>query len=432
VRTTLLSTALPNESSGSGASITLALIANALRDLGHAVSLCPIVYPEYATPDGADWERQLEHARSLGFEVEPVISKAWQARPPRRSPGERLRAAWRIRSEELYPTLRDAAAVRVAVDVLRPDAVFVYGFEALAASTDLRQPRFAATSDPPHFALRERSVRRWREHPRPVAIARESVSLQAALRGHRRIARELLRDCEAVGAFGPQHGRWIKRLGIDCRYYRTPIADPGARPPAEVREGRRPRLLLIGHLRGTATLDGLRVLRKMLPFLRRALGDGGFEARIVGGYEPPPELLPLLAEPEVEFIGFVDDVDPEFRSANVLLVPVSIRLGVRVRVLTGFAHGACIVTHEANADGIPELVHGENALLGTDPRTLASEVARAVSDDGLRRRLGAEARATYERFFAPEVAGAALAEPLERLASSVQMPTKSRSSRSGE
>jgi len=52
MRTTLLSTALPNVDSGSGASITLAVIADALRDRGHEVSLCPVVFPEYSTPDG--------------------------------------------------------------------------------------------------------------------------------------------------------------------------------------------------------------------------------------------------------------------------------------------------------------------------------------------------------------------------------------------
>jgi len=78
MRTTVLSTALPNTDSGSGASITLALIADSLRDRGHDVSLCPIVFPEYRTPDGADHEEQLAHASSLGYEVEPVVSEAWR------------------------------------------------------------------------------------------------------------------------------------------------------------------------------------------------------------------------------------------------------------------------------------------------------------------------------------------------------------------
>jgi glycosyltransferase involved in cell wall biosynthesis len=431
MRTTVVATALPNAASGSGASIVLELILNALAQRGHTVALCPIVYPEYATPDGADWERQLDHARSLRLELAPVISEAWRPRTSRRGLRDRLRRAWRPRPEELYPTLRDAASVRVAVESLRPDAVLVYGFEALAASRELRQPRFAATSDPPQVGLRERTLHRWRAHPRPLAIAREAAALRAALRAHRRLMREMLQDCEAVGAFGRHHADWLRRLGVECDYYRTPIADPGRPRVDDAPQWRGGRLLLVGHLRGTATLDGLRVFRKMLPHLRRELGEGGFHARIVGGYDLPAELRPLLSEPEVELAGFVNDVDSEFAAADVLLVPASVRLGVRVRILTGFAHGSCVVAHEANAEGIPELAHGENALLGNGPRTLALQVARALDDRELARRLRAGARATYERFFTPELAGAALAEPLERLAKSVHTSTRSPSSRSG-
>ena len=414
MRTTLLSTAVPNPDSGSGASITLALIASSLRDLGHEVTLCPIVYPEYVTPDGADYTRQLEIASALGYEVAPVVSEAWRERIVDRSAGARLRRAWRPPAAELYPQLLDAEAVGEATRQLSPDAVFVYGFAALAAATRLGAPRFAATSDPPQESLRGRTLRGWRERPSPVRLVREAVQLQAALRAYPRLAVDLLRSCEAVGAFGAHHAETLRRSGIPCGYYRTPIADPD--PPEEPPANERPRLLLVGHLHGTATLDGLRVFQAMLPHLETGLGANGFEARIVGGYEPPPELQPLLEHPAVRFLGFVDDVDAEFRGADVLVVPVSIRLGVRVRVLTGFAHGSCIVAHEANAYGIPELRHGQNALLGSSPRTLAGHVVSAVRDTELAARLRRHARETYERLFTPEVAGSALAATLERIA----------------
>ena len=414
MRTALLTTSLPNPDSGSGASITLALIASSLAEHGHEISLCPIVYPEYATPDGADYEQQLQQARLLGYEIAPVISEAWRPRAPINGLHDKLRRAWRPEVDELYPQVRDATRVRAAVEELRPEAVLVYGFAALAASVDVTVPRFAATSDPPHLSLWGRTWRRWRDERRPLRAAREAIGIQSTLRAHPRLALQLLRDCEAVGAFGFHHAEWLRRLGVDCGYYRTPIADPGVSAPPTPSDP--PTILLIGHLRGTATLDGLSVFRKMLPHLERALGPEGFKVRVVGGYEPPAELAPLFAHPAVEFAGFVDDVGAEFRRANVLLVPVSIKLGVRVRVLTGFSYGNCIVTHEANARGIPELSHGENALLGSDAEQLAQEVACALGDPDLRTRLAAGARATYERFFTPEAAGGQLGETLERIA----------------
>jgi len=67
-----------------------------------------------------------------------------------------------------------------------PEAVLAYGFEALAASVEIAAPRFAATSDPPHLALRVRTWRRWREQRRPVRMVREAVALQSALRAQPR------------------------------------------------------------------------------------------------------------------------------------------------------------------------------------------------------------------------------------------------------
>ena len=66
--------------------------------------------------------------------------------------------------------------------------------------------------------------------------------------------------------------------------------------------------------------------------------------------------------------------------------------------------------------GIPELAHGENALLANSPDRLANEVARALADPSMRDRLGSGARSTYERFFTPAVAGAELGTTLERIA----------------
>lgn len=414
MRTALLSTAVPDPGSGSGAAITLALIATALVERGHEVTICPLVYPEYVTPSGADHERQVEIGTSLGYVLQPVQSQAWSGAPVDRTAAARIRRAWRPDMAELYPQARDAEPVGRALERVAPDAVLVYGFAALAASTGLGLPRLAATSDPPEEALRARAFGRWRRRPNPLRIAREAVHLQAAIRAYKRLALELLGSCEAVGAFGAQHADALRRAGISCNYYRTPIADPG--PPAAPAANERPRLLLVGHLQGTATLDGLRVFEAMLPHLERMLGRDGFEVRIVGGYQPPPTMHALLEHPAVNLAGFVDDVDAEFRAADVLVVPVSIQLGVRVRVLTGFAHGNCIVTHRANAQGIPELAHGQNALLGSSAAELAGLVVSALQDVQLAMRLRRGARETYERFFTPAVAGAPLAETLERIA----------------
>lgn len=411
---------VPNPTSGGGA-LTAWTVISYLLSQGHEVAVCALHDREYLDPTGAAAEDRVEALRALGAQVVAIPSRSadfFRSLPS--SLDDRLRRAWRPADEELYPHLVDAEIVREAVEELEPEAVFVYHFEALAASRALRAfPRFAAVGDPSHLP----PLYRWRQAARRPSLGtlRSLVRLQALLRNQPRLMARLLNECQAAGAFAAHHAEWLRRRGVaGCRYLRTPVPDEAGPQWRETRDrlatNERPRILLLGHLAGVVTLNGLEIFaREVLPALERALGADGFEARIVGGFEPPPELRAALARPAVRFAGHREDPSDEFASADVLLVPNSIPLGVRVRVIAGCSHGCCVVTHRANTLGIPELGHGDNALIGTSGRELARHVLRALADRELRARLEEGARATYERYFAPAVAAARIAETLEEL-----------------
>jgi glycosyltransferase involved in cell wall biosynthesis len=175
---------------------------------------------------------------------------------------------------------------------------------------------------------------------------------------------------------------------------------------------------MVGQLRGTPTLLGLHMFAKeILPRLEALLGPEGFEVHVIGSYAPPVELQKAFSRPSICLRGYVESLDSEFASADVLLVPTPVAFSVRVRVLTGLSYGACVVAHSANANGIPEMQDGENVLLGRNGRELADAVVRAVRDPLLRSRIGTNGRRMFEKYFAPEVAGTRIAEDLAALAS---------------
>jgi len=316
---------------------------------------------------------------------------------------------------ELYPFLVDAERVRDAVEALDLDVAFVYHFEALAASRLLTVPRFVGVGDPSHLP----ALYRWRDAWPSAAAVRQLPRLQAVLRAQPRLMAALLRECAGSGAFAAHHAAWLRAHGAPgCEYLRTPTPDAGGprwrEERAAARDGERPRLLLLGHLKGIVTIDGLRVFARMLPHLERELGRDGFVVDVVGGYEPPPDVTAALAHPAVRRHGHAEDAAGWLRRADVLLVPTSIPLGIRVRIVTGFSAGACIVSHRANALGIPELEDGVNALLARTPEELAAAAVRAIRAGDLGRRLEEGARATWERYFAPPVAAARILELAQR------------------
>jgi glycosyltransferase involved in cell wall biosynthesis len=179
----------------------------------------------------------------------------------------------------------------------------------------------------------------------------------------------------------------------------------------------KPRILMIGHLRGIGTISGLHLfVPSILPLLTEALGQDGFEVHIVGGQEPPEEFREGLAHPAVRLRGQITDPADEFFAADVLLAPNPTVTGASARILSGLTFGNCIVAHTDSVVGIPELADGTNSLLGADGPSLADATVRALRDPDLRARLGAEARALYERAFRPEVAATRLVEEVERMA----------------
>jgi glycosyltransferase involved in cell wall biosynthesis len=409
----LVAGAVPNPTATGGA-VTAWTILTELLAQGHEPTVVVLTDPELYDPTAVAIGERAARVRELGAGVVEVTSGSaayFRSRP--RGPAERLRRAWRPLAEELYPNLVDADAVRRAVAETEAEAAFVYHFEMLAASRELHVPRLAAVGDPPHLS----ALYRFREQlPVPRAL-RGVVRLQAQLRHQPGLLVRFLNEAEASGAFAAHHAGWLRRRGAaDCRYLRTPVPDPGP-PYATGGTAERPTVLLVGHLKGVVTLEGLRrFANEILPRLERELGEDGFEVRVAGGYDPPPDLARALDRPSVRLLGHVEGAEEEFRHAHVLLVPNSISLGIRVRVVTGFSHGSCVVSHSANALGIPELEHGRNALIGDSSDELAAHVLRALGDAGLRRSLGEGARATYERFFAPQVAVGEIAGTLERIA----------------
>lgn len=388
----------------SGATLQHWALLSALRSAGHDVAVVSLPWES----DQED-EARLAAVRGLGVALR-VVEREPLAPPPGR---------WRARlayartllwpgDEALFPAVAHEQATLAALADEQPDVVLAHGTPAIAAARHARFPKLALAGDPPGTSRRLRA--RWDP---PTALLQRLGTWTYARRADARIY-ALLRGYDSVGIFGAHYAELAQRQGVAAWYAPSPVEDPQPSRPAERRPGP-PRILLIGHLRGIATISGLHVLvDHVLPALDAGLGPDGYEARIVGAYDPPEALREALRQPAVTLTGPLEPPDEEFLAADVVLVPTPIETGPRVRILTAFAYGCCVVAHRANALGIPELEDGENALLA-DTDGLAGATVRALRDPALRQRLGAAGRALYEATFTPEQAGGRIVRELEAL-----------------
>ena len=400
-----------------GGPLTHWALLSALLGRGHRVVFVALPW------DSPPSEARLEVLRSRGAEV--VVLPA----PSDHSSGGRwqerrryLRSVFWPGDETLFPTAASAPALARVMRELEPDLVVAHATNAVSASAGLPLRKLALVSDPPGLSRRLRTE--W-DPQYPWRLGRDELLYRAgsasfAYRADRRFV-QLLRRFDSVGVFGAHRAEWARRRGVKAWYARSPIED-AAGPDWQARRAAagpntRPRILLIGHLRGISTISGLRVfVDEVLPALERELGPEGFEAHIVGAHDPPASLRAALEHPAVRLRGPVEPPNDEFLRADVLLVPTPVETGPRVRILTGFSFGCCVVAHEANRLGIPMLEHGVNSLLaGSDG--LARETLAALGDPHLRSQLGAAGRSLYEEQFTPEHAGGRIVRELERLAS---------------
>jgi glycosyltransferase involved in cell wall biosynthesis len=407
---------VPNPVSGGGALTAYTIVRELLRT-GHRVTVFVLHDPVYYDPAETSMSSRSDHLREIGAEVVLLASGAASAVDDApRDLRSRVRRALTPGTADLNPHMLDSARLAEAVARAGCEIAFVYHFEALAASRELGIPRVAGVGDPTHLPL----YYRWRDSLPSRAAFRRSVRVQAYLRRQPRLMGSLLEECASYGTFAAHHAEWFRSHGAPrCEYFRTPMPDL-AMPPGQEGCARRPdepfRILLLGHLRGIVTIDGLRVFARALPILDRVLGPDCFVVDIVGGYEPPPGLGRLFDHPSVRRHPHSAHAEEWLRNTDALVVPTSIPLGVRVRIIAAFSAGAAIVTHEANVLGIPELEDGVNALVAASPEAIANCLVRLAHEETLADRLRLGARTTYERFFQPGVAAQAIVERLERAA----------------
>jgi glycosyltransferase involved in cell wall biosynthesis len=392
---------------GGGATLTTWTIVQHALAQGHEVAVVPLVRAGYVDSLGTGYAERATVLEALGATVHPVISQAeeeWTGLD--RSFPARLRRAVQSEPELLFPTLRDRPAMEETLSAIAPDAVIAYHWEPLAALYGVHvAPKIGLAVEPMHLPALYRWRARMRRAPSLDAV-RALQTLQAMARLQPGLMVRFLNDCAASGNYSAHHAAWLRSRGArDCEYIGTPVPDPlgeGWRARRDEGHADKPRLLLIGRLRGLATMEGLGFLAyETIPRLEEALGPDGFEVRIVGADNPRPRVQEALDRPSVTLCGYQDDVADEFVRADALVVPTPIKLGTRVRIATAFSYACPVVAHEANGLGMPELVDRDNIMLGKTGSDLAEGIIALVRDRDLQRRLEERGRETFERRFSP-------------------------------
>ncbi len=178
-------------------------------------------------------------------------------------------------------------------------------------------------------------------------------------------------------ALGPRIDAGM-RAGIDTRAYPFP---GGPRRHAT--------MLFIGSFRHTPNQVALEwFARSVLPLIAEKLPDARL---LVAGSDPPPRHTFPDPANAIEWLGFVEDIQPLFSSCALFVCPIRSGSGVRVKLLEAFASGIPVVSTTIGAEGLAR-ADGEFCALADDPGGFASRTVALLGDCRRARDMAARAR----------------------------------------
>lgn len=126
--------------------------------------------------------------------------------------------------------------------------------------------------------------------------------------------------------------------------------------------------------------------------------DPGLPVRIVGA-RPTPRVNALHGGP-VEVVGYVPDPHRPLAEARVMVAPIRVGAGIKLKLIESMAAGLPFVTSPSGSEGLG-LGRLAEELVGEDAEAIAARVLRLYGDRERWESVRAELALVYERRFSP-------------------------------
>jgi glycosyltransferase involved in cell wall biosynthesis len=138
-------------------------------------------------------------------------------------------------------------------------------------------------------------------------------------------------------------------------------------------------------------------LEKILPSVRRRIPDASLT---IVGRNPSPHLRMMVKRTSgILLTGWVEDIRPYIAKGQVIVVPLRIGGGTRLKIFEAMAMGKAVISTTTGAEGLP-VTNGKNILIEDHPGKTANIVVELLSNRQKRQRIGNSAMVFVREHFA--------------------------------
>lgn len=279
-----------------------------------------------------------------------------------------------------------AARLALLAGEFRPDVVqceFAVMTRYLPALRDVPAARVLVAHEPAAARAADNATAR---------VGRRRARLAARLeeRAWRRFERQAVERVDAAVAFTEADREALAALGATTPLHVIPFGidvPPEPLDPAGARD-RETLVFVANFVHGPNVEAARRLVLEVLPRVRRE--RPGVVVEIVG--RAPPPAVRELARDGVTVTGEVPSVTPYLDRASVVVAPLAIGGGIRVKTIEALAYGKAVVATRLAAAGLP-VADGEHLRLAESDDELARATLELLAGPDGRAALGRRARA---------------------------------------
>jgi glycosyltransferase involved in cell wall biosynthesis len=216
------------------------------------------------------------------------------------------------------------------------------------------------------------------------------------------VERRWLPGFDLLLAASEHDARLVRELAPESRVHVYPNALPSAAQPVVPEEEV---IAFSGNFDYHPNADAVRFFsRRIWPALRRRWPR--LTWRLIGK-RPEAVRKWTAGDPRIQVLGPVDDAIDALARAQVIVAPVRIASGTRVKILEAWAAARPVVSTTVGAEGL-SAASGEDLLLADDPEQFAAAVSSLLASRQERERLGRAGRRRFEKEFTWQAAWSGL------------------------